>query len=331
LGDPPTLFVLGSFVAAISAKVRRLPSAGESLRAEAFVMEPGGKGFNLAVAARRLGMPVDGVFVIGDDVFSSLAEWAFARAELPPDMLISRPGPTGAGIGFIDAEGENCLAVYPGANMYLSAADIIAILPRLQKSRAVVAQFEIGDEPIATAFEEARKMDIVTILNPSPYRHIDDQILDNTAILIMNRVEAGQLAQELGVLTGRQLPTAPDDLSPLAQALLGRGLECVVVTLGAEGAVAWPRHGTPIRQPAFKIAPVDTLGAGDAFAAAFITALLDAAPLAECLRQGAASGALTLSKLGVFDALPTTERLLSFLDQARSAEKPIGLDGQCGV
>src|SRR5579883_1227553 len=132
------IFVLGSFVAACSAKVKHLPKPGESLRAEAFTLEAGGKGLNLAVGARRLGVAVDGLLAVGSDLFAQLAEPALLRADLPVRMLRRYPGPTGSGIGFTDAAGENCLAVYPGANFALSAADVRAAADAISRATLVL-------------------------------------------------------------------------------------------------------------------------------------------------------------------------------------------------
>ncbi len=111
-----SVFVLGSFVVSCSAKVQRLPRPGESLAADIVTIEPGGKGFNLAVAARRLGAEVDGLLAVGDDFASAFAAPALAQADLPASMLIRVVGKTGSGVGFTDAHGETCLAVDPGAN-----------------------------------------------------------------------------------------------------------------------------------------------------------------------------------------------------------------------
>jgi len=123
MGDNASVFILGSFVVACSAKVPRLPRPGESLRADAFTVEAGGKGFNLAVGARRLGATVDGLVAVGNDFFSQLAAPALTRAGLSPEMVRRYEGTTGSGIGFTDADGENCLAVFPGANRLLTGQD----------------------------------------------------------------------------------------------------------------------------------------------------------------------------------------------------------------
>lgn len=304
-----SVFVLGSFVAACSAKVARLPLAGESLRAEAFTLEAGGKGFNLMVGARRLGASVDGLLAVGTDLLGTLAKPALSRADLPVGMLRGCDATTGSGIGFIDQNGENCLAVHPGANLLLSATHVREASGAIRGAQLVLAQFEINDEPIAEAFLVARSAGVPTLLNPSPYRAIDTRILAHTSILVLNRVEAAQLAHAFGVDS-----TAADDRwMKLAAALFDRGLQSVVVTLGPEGAFACSANGRAEFQPSFAVDVVDTMGAGDAFTAGLAVGLCEDRPFSDCLRRAAACGALATRRLGVFEALPTRKQLEQFL------------------
>lgn len=315
----PRIFVLGSFVAACSAKVERLPRPGESLRADAFVLEAGGKGFNLAVGAKRLGADVDGLLAVGDDLFSHLAPPALAEAGLPLQMLRIQKGATGSGIGFTDASGENCLAVYPGANLLLAADDIRSARETIASARLVLAQFEISDEPIAEAFRIAREAGALTLLNPSPYRDVSAEILAHTSILVLNRGEALQMSARLGLGGAQDAATAGRDvLDLLAQELRRRGPDTVIVTLGAEGALAWRDEGTPLHQPSFVIEVIDTLGAGDAFSAGLAVSLAEGLPFAECLRRATACGTLATQRLGVLQALPYRAELEKYLRQFAS-------------
>ncbi|MGQ9366239.1 ribokinase [Azospirillum sp. ST 5-10] len=313
------LFVLGSFVTACSAKVPRFPRPGESLCAQSFTLEAGGKGFNLMLGAHRLGAGVDGLLPIGGDAFGRIAEETVARCGLPAAVLRRYPTATGSGIGFIDADGENCLAVFPGANGALAAADVRAAAANLRRSALVLAQFEIADAPVAEAFAQARAAGRPTLLNPSPLRPLGPGILEHTSILVLNRVEAAHLAALLGIADAAGPEEAgpegagPEEAAAVAGALLRRGPETVVVTLGRQGAVACRRDGTRIHQPAFPVTTLDTLGAGDAFTSGLAVGLAEGRPWADCLRRAAACGALTTRRLGVFDALPTRAELEGFL------------------
>ncbi|AWN55542.1 ribokinase [Methylobacterium sp. 17Sr1-1] len=308
----PALFVLGSFVIACSATVDRLPRAGESLRAQAFLVEPGGKGLNLAVGARRLGGAVDGLLAIGDDPLAALAGPALDRAGLPAGMLHRFSGPTGAGIGFTDAAGENCLAVHPGANARLGAAEVRAAAERIARSTLVLAQFEAGDEAVAETFRIARAAGRRTLLNPSPFRMPAPEILADTAILVVNAVEAAAFGAALDVPVSEGT-TEPAAFETLAGALRARGPDLVVITLGASGAIAFEAGRPALVQPAFPVAAVDTLGAGDAFTAGLAVGLASGRPLPEALRLAAACGACVVRHKGVFDALPDRAAVAALL------------------
>ncbi|MFE1601898.1 ribokinase [Methylobacterium sp. ID0610] len=296
MGEDPDLFVLGSFVAACSATVARLPRPGETLEAGSFRLDPGGKGLNLAVGARRLGARVDGLLAVGRDLFGDMAEAALRRAGLPAAMLHRTDAPTGAGIGFVDAEGENCIAVFPGANAELGPAAVARAAGRLVRAGFVLAQFEIGTAPVAEAFRRARAAGVATLLNPSPFRPVPAALLADTTVLVLNATEAAALRDDLG------LPG--ESWEALIAALLARGPRIVVVTLGAGGALAREADGPLLAQPAIPVTAVDTIGAGDAFTAGLAVALAAGRPLGEALREAAACGACVVARLGVFDALP---------------------------
>lgn len=306
------VFVLGSFVVACSAKVLRFPRPGEALAAEIVTIEPGGKGFNLAIMARRLGANVDGVLAIGDDLAAAFAAPALARADLPADMLVTIPGPTGSGVGFTDAGGETSVAIASGVNLAVSRAHIRERRGAIARAALAMAQFETADDPIAETFDIARRAGVPTLLNPSPFRPISPEILQRTSILVVNETEAGDLASAIG-----HDPAVTADsgrfAAVLAPAIMALGPDLVVMTRGAAGAVAVPRDGAALSQAGIAVATVDSLGAGDAFAATLGVGLARKHGLAEALRLAAAAGALTTTRHGVFDALPTDEAIRALL------------------
>ena len=302
----PSLFVLGSFVVACSAKVERFPSIGESATAEHFIVEAGGKGFNLATAAHRLGATVHSIFAIGNDLFAETAAPAFAKAGFTPTRLVRCAGRTGSGIGFIDATGETCVAVYSGANLSLSGEDVQAVAASIAGSRVVLAQFEIADAPIAAAFAKAREHGAQTMLNPSPFRMPSPEILRDTTMLVVNEVEAQAIVAPASL---------DDDKTARAaiEAVLACGPDMLVVTRGPRGAVAHRRDAPALIQPAFAIEAVDSLGAGDAFLASLAVGLAEERTLEDSLRRAAAAGAIATARPGVFDALATLDALEQFL------------------
>ncbi|MBH1999911.1 MAG: ribokinase [Sphingomonadaceae bacterium] len=307
--SPSPVFVVGSLVVACSALVARCPDPGESLEATGFIMEAGGKGFNVALAAHRLGVTVDGLFAVGDDPPGHFMRTAFAAQGLDADLIHTVAAATGAGVGIIQADGENRIAVYPGANASLSVAHVTARADRLRNAGLIFAQFEAPDAPIAAAFALAREAGLTTILNPSPYRAIHREILAATDIIIVNEHEAAALAKDL-------FWTGPND--GLAALLAADGVRTLIVTHGRHGAQAWER-GTLIDQPGFAVEVVSSIGAGDAFAGGLIAALVEGRDFATALRWGCAAGALAVAKLGLATALPNRAALGAMLNGVQDA------------
>ena len=305
-----SVFIVGSLVLACSAGVGDCPEAGETIQAHSFVMEAGGKGLNVALALHRLGVPVDGVFALGQDAAGDFIRRAVADFGLAADMICSVEAPTGAGVGLIQADGENRIAVFPGANAALSAAHVHAKADALRRAGLVFAQFEAPDAPIAAAFALARAAGIPTMLNPSPYRTIAPEILAHTDIIVLNAPEAAAVSPD-GVWTG--------PMDRLAGSLSAAGVDMVIVTRGAAGAVLW-REGVVIEQPGFAVDPVDSIGAGDAFTGAFIARTLKGDKPATALRWGCAAGALTVTRLGLADALPSASDVKNLLGTPMAAD-----------
>jgi ribokinase len=310
------IFVLGSYVRAHCLGLSTLPSVGESVPAQALWIEHGGKGLNVAVALHRLGASVTLLAAIGQDA-SAQALRQFLQAEgISTDNLIGLSEASGFGVGFVAADGSNCIAVYSGANALLSADHIKQAEATLAAANAVYAQFEIADEPILAAFQCARQHTIRTVLNPSPWRTPSRQMLALTDVLIVNETEAVhlfELSQPVNCVADWQI-----NLADWAQRIGWQG-ELLVVTLAEQGCVALQQNKV-IHKPAFCITAVDATGAGDAFSAAITLALLSNPP-PETLRFANACGAYVAARQGVLSILPTAQALVLFIELTESPSR----------
>jgi ribokinase len=302
------IFVIGSLVAACCAHVPRCPEPGESLCATDFILEPGGKGFNVALAAHRLGVPVQGVFTIGDDAAGALMRASFARLGLSQTMIETVDAATGAGVGLIQADGENRIAVFPGANAVMTAAHVAARAGEITGASLVFAQYEASDAPISEAFALARAQGAATMLNPSPYRPISPEILAATDIVVVNETEACALARDYGATGG---------FDQLARILAIKGANMLVVTRGGYGAQAWLDGVSRLEHPGFPVNVVDSIGAGDAFSGGFIAAWARGLDLLTALAWGCAGGAVTVSRSGLVDVLPDRIRLDAMIETGK--------------
>ena len=317
----PRAFVLGNFVLACCWQVARLPRAGETLQARGFHSEPGGKGLNVAVGLQRLGVAVDTLIGCGSDAAAEQLFALLARERLATRHVHRLAGPSGWGAGLIAAEGANAIAVHLGANQLLTAAHAQAARAEIEAAQLVYGQFETSLASVEGAFTLAHAAGVPTLLNPSPWQPPTAVLRRGTHTVLVNQVEAAEL---LGL---DALPTA-DARARVGDALAGFGrawpsAQRLVVTLGADGALGAQRDAQGgwqlMSSPAAAITAVDTVGAGDAFAAGYAAALLAGRPLAEALRWGNCCAGEVAARAGVLAALPDARRLRALLQALPAA------------
>ncbi|MEK6669137.1 MAG: PfkB family carbohydrate kinase [Pseudomonadota bacterium] len=314
---PPTaprpVFVIGSFVMACCWFTHRLPARGEHQHAQGFLMEPGGKGLNVAVALRRLGTPVHLLLGVGSDPAADALHALLRREGLPEAHVHRFSGPSGHGAGLIDDAGDNVIVVHPGANHRLGREHALAAAQDIAASAVLYGQFEAPDDVLAQAFQLGRQAGAHTVLNPSPWRPIAPEVLQHVDTLLLNAQEAGAL---FGVSPGALAPQRawPDQALRWRRAHPGIDL---LVTLGDAGCLVWPSQADlPQHRPAHPVQAVDTTGCGDAFAAAWCRALACDQEQETALQAALAAGAWVAARRGVLDALPTHEALQAWLAQA---------------
>lgn len=308
--SPRPVFVIGSFVMACCWFTPRLPGRGEHLHADGFLMEPGGKGLNVAVGLRRLGAPVHLLLGVGDDTAGD-ALHALLRRERLSDAHVHRfAGPSGHGAGLIDSAGDNVIVVHPGANHRLGSEHALAAATDIAASAVVYGQFEAPDEVIAEAFRLARQAGARTVLNPSPWRPITGELLQQVDTLLLNEHEASCL---LG-LSPDSAPTSQGWGEPVRRWRLSHPGVGLVITLGEAGCLLWADNvDAPLHQPARTVQAVDTTGCGDAFAAAWCLALAEGQSPAQALQPAAWAGGWVASQQGVLDALPSGDALKAWV------------------
>ncbi|MFO1055187.1 MAG: ribokinase [Planctomycetota bacterium] len=296
--------VVGSANMDLVVRTPRMPAPGETLLGGPFATFPGGKGANQAVAAARLGAAVTMLGAIGADDFGEALR-ASMEASGVRACLVQTTTPTGVALIAIDAAGENTIVVAPGANAML---DEVAIEAQRESLAAdvLVAQLEVPVATIATAARLARARGTRVLLNAAPALPLPDQLLALVDILVVNRGEAC-------ALVGASSDTAPERV---AQALRARGPRLVIVTLGADGALAHGAEGT-FAHRGFRVDVVDTVAAGDAFVAALAVALGEGTPLVDALRFANAAGALATTRSGAQSSLPKRSEVAALLASQR--------------
>ena len=273
--------------------VPRLPGPGETVLGGVFATAPGGKGSNQALAARRAGSDVKHVGAVGTDLFAAEATALLRAGGVDLSALKTAPGATAVAMIFVDAHGENCIAVLPGANASITPADADTALGSLPRGSIVMLQQEITQAATERALDIAKANGLVSILNTAPYLETTPALAPKASILIANETE-------FELLSGRGIGDLDAAMTDWAQ----QHSQTVIVTLGGDGAKAVTADGQRIAVPAMPIKPVDTVGAGDTFCG-YLAAGLDAGlDLEAAMRRAAVAASLACLKPGAQPAIP---------------------------
>ncbi len=274
---------------------------GQTQLASAFERLPGGKGSNAAIAAARQGARVGLVARIGDDAFGQMGLDLWAREGVDA-LHVSRDPERGNGTALIlvYADGDNSIAVYPGASAGLQAAQVRAAEPMLAQARLVMASCEVPVAATLQAFALARAHGARTLLNPAPAMALPDGLWPQVDVLTPNDGELQALA---GV----------PDRSQAAQRLLARGVGAVVVTLGPQGCELHRPGQAPLAVAGHAVQVRDTIGAGDTFTGALAAALARGEDWPAALRWANAAAALSTQGRGAVAAMPTRQAVLDWL------------------
>lgn len=291
--------VLASFNMDLVMRTGRLPESGETLQGE-FATFLGGKGFNQAIGARRLGAKVVVAGRVGDDEFGQRFLAALDREDIDRRAVSVDPtAGTGVASIIVESNGTNTIVQAPRANRSASAADIASAREAFAGADVAMLQLETSDTAAIAFARTMRDAGARTLLNPAPIIPIPQDLLRLVDIIVPNQIEAEAIA---GV--------AIDDIESAllaAQRLRNLGPACSVVTLGRRGAVGV--DDARVHAPAFDVDAADTVGAGDAFCAALAVRLAEGADLATAMRFANAAGALACTKHGAEPSMPARDEV----------------------
>lgn len=278
---PARLAVVGSLNVDVVATAARLPLPGETIGDGTLRREAGGKGANQAVAAARLGSRSRMIGCVGRDADGDLLVETLAEAGVDVSNIWRADAATGTAVIMVDAAGENSIVVCPGANAEVDADPIT-----IGDDEAVLMQLEV---PFDVVRRVAASAPGFVALNAAPARPLPADLVDRVDLFVVNETEY-ELMPEL--LDAR----------------------LVAVTYGADGAELRERGEIVARAGGVTPSEVrSTVGAGDAFTAALVVALLEGESTSAALQLACRVGSAAVEHLA---AQPPFDRLDQYRSQA---------------
>ncbi len=297
------ILVIGSTNTDMVVKTDHLPAPGETILGGKFLMNPGGKGANQAVAAARLGGRVCFVSKTGSDIFGKQAIQNFENEGIDITYLLTdNKKPSGVALITVDKKAENCIVVAPGANMNLTEPDVGAALLKIKKSEIVLLQLEIPISTVEYAARIASEKKACVILNPAPATELSAGLLKCINIITPNETEAE-------LLTGIKV-TNENSAKKAALVLREKGVEIIIITRGSEGSFIY--SDSVCKQiPAPKVKAIDTTAAGDTFNGALCVAIANDFDIEKAVDFANKAASVSVTRLGAQSSAPYKNEILS--------------------
>ncbi|VEF47303.1 ribokinase [Bacillus freudenreichii] len=300
--------VVGSLNMDLVIKVNRKPEWGETLLGSNFFVSPGGKGGNQAYAAAKFGGSVAMLGCVGDDLFGeqlikNLAETGTETAFIKRIKSES----TGVAMININPEGDNSIIVAPGANNFVTPEYVRKHEQVISQAKIVMVQLEIPIETVVETAKLASKHNVPFMLDPAPARVLPEELYNLVDYILPNENEIREITR-----------IDVSDFSSAKKAsriLLSKGIGTVLSKLGGKGVVVTGQNQS-LTLDGHEVPVVDTTAAGDAFAGAFATALVDGKDLKAATQFANAVGALTVTRAGAQASMPDLDETMQFIEDA---------------
>ncbi len=302
-----SILVFGSINMDITAYVPRIPKPAETLHGHSYITVPGGKGNNQAVCCARLGVNTKFIGRVGDDAFGLEVLDIVSKENVDlSQVLVDKEHGTGLAMITVDDSAENAIVVIAGANKALDDSDVERAVSVMEGADVLLLQLEVSLEPNFKAAKEAKQHGLTVILDPAPIYPIPDDVFPFIDIITPNEVETEGIV-------GFQ-PTNREEAAEAAAMLRHKGVKTAIIKMGAHGAYYDSPDGKGFVN-AFKVNPIDTVAAGDAFNGGLAVALAEGKDIAEAIRWGAASGAIATTRKGALPAMPHREEILNLMKE----------------
>lgn len=305
------IIVFGSLNIDMMMPVGHLPHPGETVMCSTdYLSNTGGKGANQAVAAARAGAKVAMVGMVGDDNFGRRSVSNLKTQGVMASGVAISERPTGCATIAVDSDGENIVISAPGANLDARADQVPdeLLIPR----NLILTQMEMTPQETFTMLKRAHARGVTTILNAAPVHPLGEDAIGNIDYLIMNEIEAHQLAYHL-----RQSASEITQIALNVAKLVGC---CCIVTMEGKGSVA-ARGADLYVASALKVEVVDSTGAGDAFCGIFAACLQNGMDWIKAWHRASVGASLSCLGLGAQDGAPFMDDIEKRLKEVPAPQK----------
>ena len=296
------IVVLGSTNTDMVITGKRIPVPGETVSGGTFLMNPGGKGANQAVAVARLSAKKGAcsfIAKVGDDLFGRETAVRMRKGGIDAKLIVDRREPSGTALILVDAKGQNVISVALGANGTLSPKDVAKFRKDIENAAALLMQLETPMETVVAAAKWAHAKGVPVILNPAPAAKLPGELYKCLDWITPNETEAE-------LLTGVKVTDAKS-AQKAVDVLLKRGVGHVVVTMGSKGAYCGNCRKL---YPCKKVKAVDCVAAGDTFNGAFVVALAEGKCCKEAIAFAQKASAISVTRPGAQSSVPFRKEVI---------------------
>ncbi len=296
------IYILGSLNMDLVINAPMMPKKGETLTGNSFMMNPGGKGANQAVAVSLSGGNAHMIGAVGNTFGKDLLH-ALKKYHVDSQRVYELPDEPSGTAMIIISEGDNRIILDPGANHCINETMIDQALASAHPGDFLLTQLEIPVPMVSYAFKKAKALGMKTFLNAAPAKELPDGLFKLTDYFFPNQ-------NETQFYTG-VYPDGPEAASRAARAIIDKGVRHVLITMGAEGSLFYnPQECLGVKS--FRVQVVDTTAAGDTFIGAFLTYLAEDKNIFEAMDFASAASALCITKKGAQQSIPSRKQTEEF-------------------
>lgn len=288
--------VLGSTNTDMVISGDHIPVPGETVSGGTFLMNPGGKGANQAVAVARLSKQKGNcrfIAKVGDDVFGRQTAENMKKDKVDAKLIVDKKNASGTALILVDKKGQNVISVALGANGTLSPKDLAPFKKDIASSDALLMQLETPVETVIAAAKIASAAGVPVILNPAPARKLPAELFKLLDWVTPNETEAE-------ILTGIKV-TDPKSAQKAVDALLKKGVKHALITMGSKGVYCGNCRKL---YPTKKVKAVDCVAAGDTFNGAFVVALTEGKSCKDAIAFAQQAAAISVTRPGAQASVP---------------------------